>query len=340
MLHTKICALLGIDVPIFAAPMGPDITGPELAAAVSNAGGLGIISFGANPPELLRQNIRKLRSLTSKPFGVNFILAFPMPIEEAFLVCLEERVPVLSFFLGDITPYVSRAQAAGCKVIDQVGSVAAAKQSAQAGADIIIAQGVEAGGHLSGEVSTLVLVPRVVDAVNPVPVVAAGGMGDARSLVAALALGAEGIVLGTRLLATPEAGAHPLYKEQIVTATEEDTVRTILFGGGWPNAPHRALRTFFVKEWIGQEQRGSEQRPDEPFIGETNFGGQRIPVQRFAALPPMAGTTGAIHSMAMLAGQSVGFATEIKPAGAIISELVSGADEIMQQRFQNQIVTA
>jgi Dioxygenases related to 2-nitropropane dioxygenase len=131
-------------------------------------------------------------------------------------------------------------------VIDQVGSVEAAKRSAGAGVDAIIAQGVEAGGHIAGQVSTMVLVPRVVDAVSPVPVAAAGGIADARGLVAALALGAEGVVLGTRFLATPEAAAHPIYKQKVLEATEEDTVRTTLFGRDWPNAPHRALRTAFV----------------------------------------------------------------------------------------------
>jgi nitronate monooxygenase len=167
VLRTRLCDLLGIDVPIVCAPMGPSITGPELAAAVSNAGGLGVISFGADPPDLLRQQIRRLRDLTDKPFGVNFILHFP--VEAQVAVCLEERVPVLSFFWGDPTPYVDRAHAAGAKVVDQVGSVEAAQRSARAGVDAIIAQGVEAGGHIAGTVTTLALVPRVVDAVAPCP---------------------------------------------------------------------------------------------------------------------------------------------------------------------------
>src|SRR5574341_2076757 len=146
MLRTRLCETLGIEAPIISAPMGPDISGPELAAAVSNAGGLGLISFGANPPSLLRQQIARLRELTDRPFGVNFILHFP--IEEQFNVCLEERVPVLSFFWGDPSPYVARAHAAGLKTLDQVGSVKDARASARAGVDVIIAQGVEAGGHV------------------------------------------------------------------------------------------------------------------------------------------------------------------------------------------------
>lgn len=335
MLRTSLCDLLNIEVPIICAPMGPKITSLELAAAVSNAGGLGIISFGGYPPPLLREEIRRLRGLTDKPFGVNLLLQFPM--EEHFKVCIEERVPVLSFFWGDPSAYVDKAHAAGLKVLDQVGSVAAAQRSARAGVDALIVQGVEAGGHIAGQVSTMVLVPRVVDAVSPVPVAAAGGIADARGFVAALALGAEGVVLGTRFLATPEAGAHPIYKQKVLDATEEETVRTTLFGHGWPNAPHRALRTPFVEEWLKDEARGSEQRADEPIIGETVFGGQRMPLLRFMGFPPSAEATGDIESMGLLAGQSVGLVNQIKPAALIMSELVAGARQIIEQRLREKL---
>lgn len=236
MLHTRLCDLLSIEVPIICAPMGPNITGLELTAAVSNAGGLGVMQAQLYPPSLLRQHIRHLRDLTDKPFGVNFVLHFPH--EENVEVCLEERVPVLSFFWGDPAPYVERAHALGIKVFDQVGSVASAQRSAHAGVDVIIAQGVEAGGHVAGQVSSIVLVPRVVDAVVPIPVIAAGGIADARGLVAALALGADGIVMGTRFLATPEANAHPIYQQKLVDATEEETVYTLLFGNGFGQMHH------------------------------------------------------------------------------------------------------
>jgi NAD(P)H-dependent flavin oxidoreductase YrpB (nitropropane dioxygenase family) len=335
MLRTRLCDLLAIEIPILSAPMGPSITGPELAAAVSNAGGLGIMSFGANPPDLLRREIRRVRELTDKPFGVNFILHFP--VEEQVGVCLEERVPVLSFFWGDPAPYVERAHAAGCKVIDQVGAVEAAQRSVRAGVDAIIAQGFEAGGHVAGQVTTLALVPRVADAIAPTPVVAAGAIADARGLVAALALGAEGIVLGTRLLGTPEANAHSRYKQRVLEATEEDTVYTTLFGGGWPNAPHRVLRTAFVEQWLAEEARGSEQRPDEPVIGEATFAGQRVPVQRFMGLPATADATGDIEAMALLAGQGVGLVREITPAADIVRELVEGAHQLIAQRLSGSV---
>ena len=330
-MHTRICKLLGIDVPIFVAPMGPSITSPELAAAVSNAGGLGLISFGGNPPDLLRGLIRRVRQLTSRPFGINMLLEFP--VDALVEVCLDERVPVLSFFWGDPSRFVERAHTAGVKVIDQVGSVEAARRSANAGVDVIIAQGVEAGGHIAGNVSTLVLVPRVADAIAPVPVVAAGGIADARGLVAALALGAEGVALGTRFLATPEANAHAIYKRKVLESTEEDTVRTTMFGYGWPNAPHRTLRTKFVDDWLPNEARGSEQLPDEPEIGETTFGGQRLTVRRFMTFPPAADTTGDIESMPLLAGQATGLVNEIKPAAEIVRELVESAAKIIRERL-------
>lgn len=335
MLRTRLCDLLGIEVPIIAAPMAPEITGLELAAAVSNAGGLGIISFGGYPPQALKERIRKLRTLTSRPFGVNILLDGPrLPLPESAWVdaCIEERVPVLSFFWGDPSPYVEKAHRAGIKVCDQVGSVSAAKRAQRAGVDFIIAQGVEAGGHIAGTVSTMVLVPRVVDSVRPTPVVAAGGIADGRGLAAALALGAEGVVLGTRLLATTECNAHEIYKQKVLAANEEDTVRTTLFGHGWPNAPHRTLRTPFVEQWLADEKRGSENRSDEPVIGQVTLGGMRVPLQRFATIPPGRDAEGDIESMSLLAGQSAGLVHEIKPAAEVIREMVEQAREIFAEK--------
>jgi NAD(P)H-dependent flavin oxidoreductase YrpB (nitropropane dioxygenase family) len=301
MLRTQLCELLDIEYPVISAPMGI-VAGTELAAAVSNAGGLGIMSFNGNPPSLLRQEIRRLRELTDdRPFGVNLLLT--LSGEEHVAVCLEERVPVLSFFWGDPSPYVERAHAAGVRVFDQVGSVEAARRSARAGVAVIVAQGFEAGGA------------------------------DARGLVAALALGAEAAALGTRFLATPEARAHPAYKRKVVAATEEDTVHTLLFGGGWPDAPHRVLRTPFVEEWLGQQELGQQQRPDEPVIGQTRVAGQAMPVTRFASFPPNSDATGDVESMSLLAGESAGLVQEIKPAGEIVREMVDEARRIITRRL-------
>jgi nitronate monooxygenase len=335
MLRTRLCDLLGIEVPIVAAPMAPNITDLDLAAAVSNAGGLGLISFGGYPPPLLKERIRKLRTMTSRPFGVNILLNGPrLPLPESAWVdaCIEERVPVLSFFWGDPSPYVEKAHSAGIKVCDQVGSVSAARRAKSAGVDFIIAQGIEAGGHIAGTVSTMVLVPRVVDSVHPVPVVAAGGIADGRGLAAALALGAEGVVLGTRLLATTESNAHELYKQKVVAASEEDTVRTTLFGHGWPNAHHRTLRTPFVEQWLADEKRGSEERSDEPVIGEVTIGGMRVPLHRFGGIPPARDAEGDIESMSLLAGQSAGLVQAIRPAAEVIREMVEQATAILTAR--------
>jgi len=197
--------------------------------------------------------------------------------------------------------------------------------------DVIIAQGVEAGGHVAGQISTLALVPRVVDAVAPRPVAAAGGIADARGVVAVLALGAQAAVLGTRFLASTESRAHLHYKQKVLEANEGDTVRTILFGYGWPNAPHRTLRTAFVEQWLDREARGQESRPDEPAVGQTVIGGQPLPVLRFMGFPPNGDASGDIESMDLLAGQGVGLVREIKPAGQIVHELIQDARQIIAQ---------
>jgi nitronate monooxygenase len=330
-MQTALCYHLGIQYPIIAAPMGPDLTGPEFVAAVSNAGGLGILQAQLCPPQFFRREIRRVRELTDKPFGVNLILHFP--VEEHVVICLEERVPIISLFWGDPAPVVERAHGLGAKIFHQVGSVVDAENAAAAGVDVIIAQGIEAGGHVAGEVSTMALVPRVVDAVAPLPVAAAGGIADGRGIVAALALGAQAAVVGTRFLASTESRAHPHYKEKLLTATEEDTVRTTLFGFGWPNAPHRTLRTAFVEQWLGREARGQESRPDEPKIGETVIGGQPMPMLRFMGFPPNFDAKGDIDSMDLLAGQGVGLVRTVKPAAQIVHELVAEARQVISQRL-------
>jgi NAD(P)H-dependent flavin oxidoreductase YrpB (nitropropane dioxygenase family) len=308
------------------------ITGPKLTAEVSNAGGLGIMSAGLGPPDFLRKEIRKVRSLTKKSFGVNFVIAFPQ--EENIKICLEERVPVLSFFWGDPKPYVQPAHELGLKVIDQVGSVKAAQRSVKHRVDIIIAQGFEAGGHIAGKVTTLALVPRVVDAIAPTPVVAAGGITDARGIVAALALGASGVSLGTLFVASRESLAHPIYKKRLLRATEEDTMYTTLFGNGWPNAPHRTLRTSFVQDWIEKEEIRNKTSEKEPIIGKMVVGGKEQTLRRFASFPPNNRATGDIDSMMLLAGQGVGLVEKIKPASTLVKELTSEASKIINEKLR------
>ena len=329
-LQTALCEALGIRWPVICAPMGA-LTGPELAAAVSNAGGLGIMGASSAPPELLRMRIRRVRELTDRPFGVNLILT--RPAEERARVCFEERVPLLSLFWGDPVPYVSRAHELGMKVCIQVGTTDAAQEAAAAGVDFVIAQGMEGGGHTHGALSTLTVVPQIVDAVSPLPVAAAGGIADGRGLLAVLALGAQAAVLGTRFLATPEANAHARYKEMLLAAASEDTVRTTLFGGGWPNAPHRVLRTRFVSEWLAAEARGSQNRSDEPVVAEMRAGDEIVPIRRFMVFPPTRDTTGDVESMALYAGQSVGMLDRIESAGAIVGRIVAEAEQVLRSRL-------
>ena len=329
MLRTRFSERFEVDAPIVVAPMGPDLTGPELVAAVCNAGGFGILQAQLCSPDSLRSHIRHLRSLTTRPFAVNFVLHFPH--REGIQVCIDEQVAALSFFWGDPFEFIPAAHAAGIAVLHQVGSVDAALRAKQAGVDVIIAQGVEAGGHLAGQVSTMVLLPRIVDAVAPALVLAAGGIADARGVAAALCLGADGVVMGTRFLATPEANAHAEYKAKLVAASEEQTVRTILFGNGWPNAPHRTLMTPFVNEWVDHESETQDSRPGGPLVGRTIIAGTEMPIHRFVSIPPNARSTGDIESMALLAGQSVGLVREIRPAADILRETVIRAEHLIRE---------
>jgi nitronate monooxygenase len=225
MLRTPLCQQLGIAYPIFSVGMGP-VAGPALAAAVSNAGGGGVLGGLFMPPPLLRQAIHQLRTLTDKPFGVNLIL--PLLLEGQIDACLAERVPLLVLFWGDPHPYVAEAHHHDTKVFMQVGSVEEATAAAEAGVDAIIIQGVEAGGHVKSRTSLSALVPAVVDAVTPVPVLAAGGIATGRGVVAALSLGAQAVSMGTRFLCSTEASATRAYKERVVRSTAKDTVDTTL----------------------------------------------------------------------------------------------------------------
>src|SRR5436309_648055 len=204
-MKTALCERLGIELPIIQAPMGGAV-GPALASAVSNAGGLGMLVPWRADIDTVRRQIRETRALTSRPFGVNLNLEFPQ--EERLAACLEEGVPVISFFWRDPSSLVPRAKAGGAIVLHTVGSVADARRAVDCGIDVVVAQGWEAGGHVRGTVATLALVPAVVDAVAPVPVVAAGGIADGRGLAAVLALGAAGAWIGTRLPASGGAAIH------------------------------------------------------------------------------------------------------------------------------------
>jgi NAD(P)H-dependent flavin oxidoreductase YrpB (nitropropane dioxygenase family) len=320
-MKTVLCERFGIDVPIIQAPMGGAV-GPTLAAAVSNAGGLGMLVPWRADMDTVRQQIREMRSLTSRPFGVNLNLEFPQ--EERLAVCLDERVPVISFFWRDPSSLVPRAKAGGAIVMHTVGSAAAAKQAVSCGLDIVVAQGWEAGGHVRGTVATMALVPAVVDAVSPAPVVAAGGIADGRGLAAALALGAAGVWVGTRFLASREAAIHARYRERLLRASEDDTVfLDNLFDVRWPDAPHRVLRNKTVEAWEAAGRSPSGKRPGE---GEVIATSQSIgPIVRYQSYTPGADADGDIDAMALWAGQSVGLVSKVQPAGDIVREIVEEA---------------
>src|ERR1700761_3938923 len=220
-LATPLCELLGIEVPIVQAPIG-SATCPELAAAVSGAGGLGTLALTWSAPAVCADRIRRTRALTERPFAVNLVLDWDH--RERIAVCAREGVGLISTFWGDPGPHVAPIHDAGALHLHTIGSVAEAVAAAEAGVDVIVAQGVEAGGHVRGTTSTLALVPAVVDAVGRVPVIAAGGIADARGVVAALALGAQAAWIGTRFLLAAEANVHPEYRDRLIAAGPEDTV--------------------------------------------------------------------------------------------------------------------
>ena len=328
-MSTPLCHLLGIEHPIFSVGMGT-CAGPELAAAVSNAGACGVLGTSGLPAEFVRQQIHALRSLTAKPFGVNWILE---GLDENQLeVGFEERVPLLVLFWGDPKPYVRRAHDQGMKIFIQVGSVEEAKTAAEAGVDAIIAQDVEAGGHVKSTVSLSTLLPAVVGAVSPVPVIAAGGIATGRGLVAALSLGAQGISVGTRFLASDEAFIPLEYKERILRSRAEDTVYCQLFDIGWPAAPHRVLRNKAVAEWEAAGRASPGHRPGEgTIIGTLPRAGKTLDVVRYSSKVPAPGFVGDLEYAALYCGESCSLVNDIKPAGQIVRDMVHEAEQAIAE---------
>ncbi|MEV5208916.1 nitronate monooxygenase [Micromonospora sp. NPDC053740] len=326
ILRNALCERLGIDVPVVQAPIG-SAAAPELAAAVAEAGGLGMLASTWRTPERARLDIRHVRQRTSRPFGVNLVIDFP--IADTLAVCLDEGVPVISTFWGDPKPVSHWIRDAGALHMHTIGSVREAVHAASCGVDIIVAQGWEAGGHVRGTTATMVLVPAVVDAVGPIPVMAAGGISDGRGLAAVLALGAQGAWLGTRFLAATEASTHQLYRQHLVAATAEDTVHTHCFDGGWPDAPHRALRNPTLQRW---ELAGSPTAPGRPGEGEVvalDSAGQAH--YRYEDLMPLPGMTGDLADMALYAGQSVELVRDVRPAAQLLQELTAQAVNVIDQ---------
>ncbi len=315
MLRTPLCDLLGIKHPIIQGGMAWVATA-ELASAVSEAGGLGIIGAGSAPPDYVRDQIRKVRERTDKPFGVNLPLFSPYA-SEVVKVCIEEKVPVMTTGGGNPGPFIGPLKEAGIIVIPVVASVALAKRLEKMGADALVAEGMESGGHI-GDVATMPLVPQVVDAVK-IPVIAAGGIADGRGLAAALALGAVGVQMGTRFICTEECIAHPVYKEQIVKAHDRATMVT----GQSLGHPVRALKNPMTHRFQELEKKGAS---EEEIIA---FGTGAL---RKAVLE------GDWENGSFMAGQSCGLIHDIVPVKVLIERIVAEAEEILTRKLPSYVV--
>ncbi|GAB4393137.1 MAG: enoyl-[acyl-carrier-protein] reductase FabK [Kiloniellaceae bacterium] len=328
VLTTPLCDLLGCRHPILQAGMG-GVARAELVAAVVEAGGYGFLGMVRESPELIAREVDAVRARTQRPFGVNLIPAATDPelLAEQLAVCFEKAVHALCFFWDVDADAVARAKSAGCRVLYQVGSVEDARAAEAAGADAIIAQGFEAGGHVRGELTSLVLLPQVVAAVS-VPVVASGGFASGASLVAALALGAQGIHCGTAFLATEESFAHDYHKQRVVAACSQDTVHTDAFAINWPpSSPVRVIANSLTKS-LGPLLLGY--RPED-FDRLEVARDEGRPLYRFSTDSPLRTTTGGLEALALFAGQVTGSVARVRPAAALMEEIVTTAHATLRR---------
>jgi enoyl-[acyl-carrier protein] reductase II len=306
-MRTIICDLLGIEYPIIQGGMAWVSTG-ELAAAVSEAGGLGIIAAGNAPADFIKAEIHKVKNITAKPYGVNVMLLSPY-VDEVMEIILTEKVPVVATGAGNPGKYIPAFKEIGTKIIPVVASIALAQRLEKAGVDALIAEGMEGGGHI-GEITTMALVPQVVDAVK-IPVIAAGGIVDGRGMVAAFALGAAGVQLGTRFMCAAECTVHPNIKMAVLKAKDRDTVVT-----GRPTGhPVRILKNKLAKKFEQLERQGA---PKEEF--------EQLGVGALRA----AMVDGDVDNGSVMAGQVAAMVNKIEPAAEIINQIMSEAKEIMR----------
>lgn len=302
---------LGIQYPIIQGGMAWVADG-QLAAAVSNAGGLGIIGAGNAPGEVVKAQIQKARSLTDKPFGVNVMLMSPF-VEEVIQVVLEAKVAVVTTGAGNPGKYIDAFKAAGSKVVPVVPSAGLAKSMARTGVDAVVAEGMESGGHI-GKLTTMALVPQVVDAVD-IPVFAAGGIGDGRGIAAAFMLGASGVQMGTRFLAAQETNIHENYKKAVLKAKDIDTQVT----GELAGSSVRVLKTKMSKQFLKMEKEENKKpEPDFAKLDELGNGSLRRAVQE-----------GDKETGSFMAGEIAGLVKEVQPAKEIIAQLVQEADDLL-----------
>jgi NAD(P)H-dependent flavin oxidoreductase YrpB (nitropropane dioxygenase family) len=325
MLKTRFTDLVGCSVPIQQAGMGA-LANPTLAAAVATAGGQGMVSWNGMPPAVLAEQLDEVARQTHGIIGVNFLV--PDLAEAREYICqglavAATRANVIDFFWADPdASLVDQAHEGGALVCWQIGSGAEAVAAAEVGCDIIVAQGVEAGGHVRGRVGVLALLDQILEAVD-VPVLAAGGVGTGRTLAAVLAAGADGARIGTRFVAAQEAGAHPRYVQALIAAEAADTVYTDAFSVDWPDAPHRCLRsaveaaTAFEGDIVGERFSSYNQK--------------REPVHRFQSMTATQDTTGEIEAMSLWAGESVGGVKRVQPAADIVTELAEEAETLLRR---------
>jgi nitronate monooxygenase len=318
MLATAFTELIGCRVPIQLAAMGGGITTPALVSAVSRAGGLGMLQGGGTRP--LAERMDEIERARAGPFGVNFLPALGQG-EQPDVELAAARARLVEFFYSDPDPrLVELVHASGALAGWQVGSVEEARRAVDAGCDLIVVQGLEAGGHVRGTVALLPLLAAVLDVVA-LPVVAAGGIATGRAMAAALAAGADGVRVGTRFLATPESGAHPDYVAAVLAAGAEDTVLTTRFSIGWREAPHRVLASALA----AAEAFEGEQ------VGTLTVDGEPQPLPRFAARTPSREVTGTVAAMPLYAGQGVGHVNEVKDAADIVTELADEAERLLRR---------
>lgn len=314
MIKSRICELLGIEYPLFQGGMAW-VADAELAAAVSNAGALGIISAINTDTEAVRAEIRKCKTLTTKPFAVNIMLQAPNAAEIAQMV-IDEGVKILTTGAGSPARYMEAWKAAGIKVIPVIASVAMAVKMQRAGADAVVAEGAEAGGHI-GELHTLPLIPQIVDAVT-IPVVAAGGIADGRGAAAAFMLGAEGVQVGTRFLVAEECNIHPAYKERVLKASDISTTVT----GKRLGHPVRSLKTPFSREFARMENDPTT-NPDD--ILAFGGGSLRKAVQE------------GDEYGSYMAGESAGMVRKEEPAKAIVEDIILGAERVIEEFVKTKL---
>lgn len=317
MLQTPLCSALGINVPIIQGALGgPWPPSVKLAAAVSEAGALGSLATALRGVDQVREDIAAVRSLTDRPFAVNHTMK-PF-VEDVFAEIVRAAPPVVSFALGFSPQLVKRVHDCGGLFVQQVHTPSQAVEAAEGGADVIIAQGGEAGGF-GGASATMVLVPQVVDEVAPVPVVAAGGIADGRGLAAALALGAQGVNVGTRFIASEEAELSEEYKASVLAARSDQTVRAAFVNelvppaseGAYPSAP-RVLRNPFVEEWQGREDEVRGMR------------------DQLAARMAAAMRDGTVHELMVVTGEVAGAIDEVLAAAEIVRRMVAGAEQVLR----------